>query len=457
MLADVGVADVGQVRHLGARADGGVLGLDEGADLALDAQLRAGPQIAERSDRRPLADHRQLAMGTDHGGAVADLHRGQRGVRANGAVRADLGRPQQLGAGMDDGVPSDRDVDVDPGGHRVDDGDAGPLVGGDDAAVEFAGQVRQLDPVVDAGHQGVVVDVLGVHGLAVGPHDRDDVGQVQLVLGVVRRQPAQRGAQRADVEGVDARVDLADGPLLRGGVGLLDDRDDLAVLRAQDPAVARRVRQRRGQHGHRGRLTAVRLDQGGQRVGVQQRDVAGGHHDDAGEIVRQRGQPAQCGVPGAQLLLLHGQLDGPAQLLGQLTDHRADAFAVLAEHHDKVGGRDLRDGMQGVRDHAASAEAVQHLGNVGAHPGAGARGQYQDRRLAVCGHRTSPVCGFVRATPFTPYETAQSRSVARQELALRGLSPAKNSLRRQDSNLNYLNQNQRCCRLHHDGLAEMSA
>lgn len=24
-------------------------------------------------------------------------------------------------------------------------------------------------------------------------------------------------------------------------------------------------------------------------------------------------------------------------------------------------------------------------------------------------------------------------------------------LRRQDSNLNYLNQNQRCCRLHHDG------
>jgi hypothetical protein len=26
-------------------------------------------------------------------------------------------------------------------------------------------------------------------------------------------------------------------------------------------------------------------------------------------------------------------------------------------------------------------------------------------------------------------------------------------LRRQDSNLNYLNQNQRCCRLHHDGLS----
>src|ERR1700761_969819 len=28
----------------------------------------------------------------------------------------------------------------------------------------------------------------------------------------------------------------------------------------------------------------------------------------------------------------------------------------------------------------------------------------------------------------------------------------RTGLRRQDSNLNYLNQNQRCCRLHHDGL-----
>jgi hypothetical protein len=30
-------------------------------------------------------------------------------------------------------------------------------------------------------------------------------------------------------------------------------------------------------------------------------------------------------------------------------------------------------------------------------------------------------------------------------------------LRRQDSNLNYLNQNQRCCRLHHDGLLRPAA
>ncbi len=45
LLADVGVPDVpGQVRHLGARADHGVLGLDERAELAVGAQLGAGAQ-----------------------------------------------------------------------------------------------------------------------------------------------------------------------------------------------------------------------------------------------------------------------------------------------------------------------------------------------------------------------------------------------------------------------------
>ena len=69
--------------------------------------------------------------------------------------------------------------------------------------------------------------------------------------------------------------------------------DDLAVLGAQDAAVAGRVGQRRGQHRRRGRLGAVGGDQIGQRVGVQQRDVARGHDDDAGEVVGQRGQAAQ--------------------------------------------------------------------------------------------------------------------------------------------------------------------
>ena len=93
----------------------------------------------------------------------------------------------------------------------------------DDAPVEFGAQLRELHAVVDAGDQRAVVDVVAEHRAAVAADDREHVGEVELLLGVVGPQPAQRGAQRRDVEGVDAGVDLGDGLLRRGRVRLLDD------------------------------------------------------------------------------------------------------------------------------------------------------------------------------------------------------------------------------------------
>ena len=379
------------------------------------------------------------AVGADHRRAVADGDVGQRGVRADLAAAADAGGAQQLGAGLDDGVAADAHVDVDPRGGGVDDRHARALVGGHDAPVQFGGQLGQLHPVVDARHQRGVVDVLGPHDPAVLPDDRDDVGEVELLLGVVGAQPVQRRAQHLDVERVDAGVDLADGLLRPGGVDLFDDADDLAVLGAQDAAVARRIGQRRGQHRRRGGLGAVGGDQLGQRVGVQQRNVARGHHDGAGEVGGQRGQPTADGVPGAQLLLLHRDVDRAAQRLGQLGDGRGDALAVMAEHHDEVLRGDLGHRVQGVRQHAAARQRVQHLRDVRAHAGAGPGGQHQDRGLAMRGHLPVLIEAPCRWSLGQPHVVCS-------------LGKPRSPLRRQDSNLNYLNQNQRCCRLHHDGL-----
>ena len=193
----------------------GVLGLDERAELAVGAQHGAGPQVGERAD----------------GGAGADRPTSVPWVRTteapsptvtsvsvvSGPIVAVARRcavaPSSWVPGLDDGVAADGHVDVDPGGGGVDDGDAGALMGGDDAAVELGGQLGQLHPVVDAGDQRAVVDVLGLHDAGRRcADDRDHVGQVQLLLGVVGAQPAQRRAQRRDVEGVHAGVDLADRP-----------------------------------------------------------------------------------------------------------------------------------------------------------------------------------------------------------------------------------------------------
>ena len=61
----------------------------------------------------------------------------------------------------------------------------------------------------------------------------DDVGEVELALGVVGRQVAQRRAEQVAPEGVDARADLVLVELVGAGVALLDD--------AQHPPVGRLI------------------------------------------------------------------------------------------------------------------------------------------------------------------------------------------------------------------------
>ncbi len=127
-------------------------------------------------------------------------------------------------------------------------------------------------------------------------------------------------------------------------------------------------------------------DQFGQRVGVQQGNVARRHHEGACEVGGQGVQPAADGVSGAQLLFLHRDLDGAAQYVGQLGERRRDAVAVMAEHHDEMVRGDLGHRMEGVRQHAPPAQRVQHLGDVRAHAGTRPGGQHQDRGLVMPGH-----------------------------------------------------------------------
>ena len=116
-----------------------------------------------------------------------------------------------------------------------------------------------------------------------------------------------------------------------------------------------------------------------------------------------------------------------AQLLGQLTDHRADAFAQFLPSTTTrwAGGPSRRHRACEIMLPSAEAVAPWNRRSASAlapgwYPGTATRWWSPD----------FPSVRFVRATPFTPYETAQSgkfcfqpirvrssRSVARQELA----------------------------------------
>ena len=191
---------------------------------------------------------------------------------------------------------------------------------GDDPAVHLAAEVGQLGPVVGALGLHDVVDRVRADvqpGLAGELHG---VGQVVLALGVVVAQPRQRLEQELGVEGEDPGVDLADLPLLGGGVLLLDDRLDVAVGVAHHPAVAERVGDDPGQDAHR--------PLGGLVLG--RRTSAGSRPRAAGCRRTRRAPcpaaaPPSCGhglhghpdrVPGAVLLLLHRQHARPAPAPG---------------------------------------------------------------------------------------------------------------------------------------------
>ena len=118
-----------------------------------------------------------------------------------------------------------------------------------DAAAQLPLGQRQLPAVVDALHLLGVVDGEGVDAVAGVVEDGDDVGQVVLALGVVGRDPPQGRAEQVAPEAVDGGVDLLDGPLLRGGVGLLDHPGDQPVLVADQPAVAGGLGHVRGEDG----------------------------------------------------------------------------------------------------------------------------------------------------------------------------------------------------------------
>ena len=209
------------------------------------------------------------------------------------------------------------------------------------------------------------------------------------MLGVVGAQPAQRRAQRGDVEGVDAGVDLADRALLRGGVGLLDDRDDLAVLGAQDAAVPGRVGQRRGQHGDGGGLGAVAWRSASARVSASSSGMspevttttpskssgsADSPHSDGvagAELLRPARRPRSCG-PGAR------RAPRPPGRCG-----RGPCRATTT----RCCGATLATACSACASMLRPAERVQHLGGVGAHPGARACRQHHDGRSALsCGH-----------------------------------------------------------------------
>ena len=254
-------------------------------------------------------------------------------------------------------ISTSASIQVEAGSVIVDPGEHVGLV---DPVAGVAGDEREVGAVVDAQvHAGVVLAV-GDDPAAGCPHQRQDVAEVVLALGVVVADPADRLGERLRGERVDADVDLPDRELLRRrvAVGLrLGDPLDVTVVVADDAAVGAGVLELGG-HDRGGRAGGlVGLDQPRDDLRRDEGNVAG--EDDDGLSLLDHGQRRQQGPAGAVRL---GLDDG----LGPLRQRRREV-AIRRDDHRDAAGAGLAGGEHGPGDQRPPAERVQDLGQRGAH------------------------------------------------------------------------------------------
>src|SRR6185369_12834466 len=228
-LADIGVAEIGEVVRLRGGAERRVLDLDEVADVDVGAELGAAAQPRERTDPGVLADARAERFAVDQ-----RVGQDRRAGGDAGVLQRAVGADADLVAELDDAFENAADVDLDVAAatqlaagvetRRVGDADAlGHETRGGRALVA-ALEVGELRRAVDAEHLGFARrrDADDTDAFADG--DADDVGEVVLAGGVVvgeRRQPALQVPRRRRHR---AGVDLAKRTHVGAGVLLFDDR-----------------------------------------------------------------------------------------------------------------------------------------------------------------------------------------------------------------------------------------
>ena len=346
--SDHAVAQIGEVVGLGPGVHADVLDLDEIAHLDPLAQVRAGTQPG-------IGPH----LGTGRDGGPLDV-----------AETADARAPGDLGARPEHDIRLDRrpaaHLGVEREMHRLGrrhchpGGEKGLALDG----LEQGLRHRQFGLGVDP-HDGVLIGENRAGRFAAPPGQFDHVGQIVFALGVVvaylRQQLEQQGRRCRHDAGIAGRQrQHFRRRLLRFGNG----RERVPVH--NQPPVRARIARLEADDRDAVRHGEHRLDVGG----LQQRHVAIGDDHLTGEALQRR-LGAAHGVAGADGRVLHRDR-GLAQPLHHMGP---DLGRVIADHDDDPLAAERLGGVDGVIQHGAAADRVQHLGQGRLHPRALAGGE----------------------------------------------------------------------------------
>src|SRR5258706_9550417 len=369
VAADVAIAYVGEMIGLGTRAYAARLHFHEVADVHFcgESRARARADARVRTDAAARADVGvlQVAKGFD-ARARCDHHVFQHAVRADRHAVAELNLALEYAVDVDRHVAAAGEGSAHVAARRI--GERHALfherIG--ELALVDALQLGELAAAVHAECLPRRAGLDGRHRYGLLRPQRDDIGKVVLLLGVVVLQLREPGLELLRRRHDDAGVDLAQRALPRVGVFLFDDRHYFLSVSQDAPVSGGTVECRR----QKAKPLPRRLDQLLQRLGAYQRDVPV-EHESRPALVEMRGG-LHHRMTRAELRFLHdpdGAVlpHGLAHVLASVTIDDADHFR-----------RELLRGIENVREHGPARKAVQHLGRARMHALARTRGENND-------------------------------------------------------------------------------
>ena len=346
-------------------------------------------QVRTRATFGSIVDARFDSDRFVNASAAANLRVGQARVRANDAVRTNLGRAKQVGLRPQLHVLRNFDIGADERAFGVPHGYAGHHVAIVDAMLHGARSLGELHARIHAHSLFGVGGLKREHLAAVVSANFQHVGEVVLALSVVVRNARKRIEKRRRIEAVEARVAFRDSGFFGRGVFLLNNADHSFAL-ANDAAIPKRVVHMHGEHDHgRARLFALR-DKGLNGFRSDKRTIARKNHErtlgDRAVGLRECLTTSVHGVARAELLGLNGDFR-------IALNKRSNLFGHMSEHGDHIFDAGIMGGVDDPAHERLAKHLMNNLGLVGFHAGSSARSKNQRFR----GHKNLLRIGCVLA------------------------------------------------------------
>src|SRR2546425_5995579 len=240
--AELRIADVAKVIGLRLRAQPTGLDLDEVADMHVlgEAGSRAQPGVG--SYPAALADlgFLQVREGK-HLAARTDAHIAQHAIRADAHAFAKAHAPFEDAVDVDRYIALAIELAAHVEARRIGEADAGVHQPARLLRLEGALERRELGLGIDAGDFHRVIHLDRSHAHAFLDRQRDDVGEVILLLRVAVADLADPSIEEPGIERHESGIDLPDRALRARGVLLLRDALYAAARVAHDASVTLRV------------------------------------------------------------------------------------------------------------------------------------------------------------------------------------------------------------------------